>query len=303
MIGCGQEREKFRAGEADRRGCGYAAQGEVGGDCGRKEAEPDVHFVFSRDHALNQEEWVARRRKYACWVPYLDGEPPLYKMLVKPPVVLLAWWNRKPSPRGCFPLGSSLMLRLEDREARRRNPDSIADLETRWEILYKRHLPALARNKDPVRKSWPIQLPEELAELILLNVKCVVMDQDPIYRSLHAPRLGKLRFDQLSPALTLGDAIEDGKVDLPSLYVQYIEFNLYEKMITGRLAPTPSLGGEYHSVYSEAYLTKIGGLLLRDHKHRIVELHPGENQRNHNGYLYDFQQISIPLDQSTTATK
>jgi hypothetical protein len=118
-----------------------------------QETEDDVHFVFSRHHALNQEEWVARTWKYAYWVPYLDGEPPLYKMLVEPPAVLLAWWNWKSSPRRCFHLGSSLMLGLEDREARRRDPDSIADLETEWEILYKHDLPALARNKDPAQNS------------------------------------------------------------------------------------------------------------------------------------------------------
>jgi O-6-methylguanine DNA methyltransferase len=88
------------------------------------------------------------------------------------------------------------------------------DLRERWTHLYREHLPALAKARDPGQKHWPVHLDHCFARIILDNV--VGVDK-PWTDVVKAPAVKNMSSDQLQAAITLGEQIATGKANLVEL--------------------------------------------------------------------------------------
>lgn len=91
---------------------------------------------------------------------------------------------------------------------------SLEDLQSRWNDLYKSHLPSLAKAKDAVQPKWPVQLDHCFARIVLDNA--VGIDK-PWNQVVKSPAYKNMLRDQLMDAIDLGEKVATGQVDLVEL--------------------------------------------------------------------------------------
>jgi O-6-methylguanine DNA methyltransferase len=90
----------------------------------------------------------------------------------------------------------------------------VENLRERWTHLYREHLPALAKARDPGQKQWPVHLDHCFARIILDNV---VGADKPWTDVVKAPAVKNMSSEQLQAAIGLGEEIATGKANLVEL--------------------------------------------------------------------------------------
>ena len=94
-------------------------------------------------------------------------------------------------------------------------------LRARWTHLYKGHLPALAKARDPVQKQWPVHLDHCFARIVLDNA--VGLDR-PWTGVIKSPAVRTMTVSQLNAAIQLAEDIATGVADLSRLNAASLEF-------------------------------------------------------------------------------
>jgi len=87
-------------------------------------------------------------------------------------------------------------------------------LQQQWTHLYKHHLPALAKARDPVQKHWPVFLDHCFARIVLDNA--VGVDK-PWAEVVKQPAVKHMSVSQLEEAMKLAESIATGDADLVKL--------------------------------------------------------------------------------------
>ncbi|GAB1742740.1 hypothetical protein NU219Hw_g8452t1 [Hortaea werneckii] len=96
----------------------------------------------------------------------------------------------------------------------------IEHLRERWNELYKRRLPALAKARDPVQTTWPVFLDHCFARIILDNA---IGKDRPWTEIIKQPAVKNMSEDQLKTAIKLAERLASGKADLVALDEQSLE--------------------------------------------------------------------------------
>lgn len=87
-------------------------------------------------------------------------------------------------------------------------------LQDRWTHIYRKHLPELAKARDPVQPTWPVYLDHCFARICLDNA--VGVDR-PWTEVVKAPAVKNMTDDQLKAAIWLAERIATGEEDLVEL--------------------------------------------------------------------------------------
>lgn len=87
-------------------------------------------------------------------------------------------------------------------------------LRARWNHLYRKHLPSLAKARDPVQPSWPVHLDHCFARIVLDNAVGV---EKPWTEVIKAPAVKNMTAEQLVVAIEMGERIATGEEDLVAL--------------------------------------------------------------------------------------
>ena len=90
----------------------------------------------------------------------------------------------------------------------------LSDLQARWKHLYQQHLPALARQKDPVQKEWPVYFDHCFARIVLDNAVGIDRSWTEVLKS---PAYKHMTSEQLQAAIDLGERLATGKANLVEL--------------------------------------------------------------------------------------
>lgn len=91
---------------------------------------------------------------------------------------------------------------------------SLEALQKDWNDLYKKRLPALAKNKDVSQKKWPVQLDHCFARIILDNA---IGGDKPWNQVIKSPAYKNMTQEQLKDAIALGEKLATGEEDLVAL--------------------------------------------------------------------------------------
>lgn len=91
----------------------------------------------------------------------------------------------------------------------------IEDLRSRWTKLYAQTLPHLAKNHDLSQPKWPVTLDHCFARIILDNT--VGSGQSQWDKVIKKPAIRNMSEEQLQQAISLGEDIKSGQVDLCQL--------------------------------------------------------------------------------------
>lgn len=91
---------------------------------------------------------------------------------------------------------------------------SLEHLQDQWNELYKKRLPALAKQKDASQKKWPIQLDHCFARIILDNA---IGKDKPWNQAIKSPAYKNMTQEQLKDAIALGEKVANGEEDLVAL--------------------------------------------------------------------------------------
>ncbi|KAJ8609863.1 hypothetical protein MRB53_038902 [Persea americana] len=98
-------------------------------------------------------------------------------------------------------------------------PD-VEALRANWRTLYAKTLPSLARSKDLAQKKWPVTLDHCFARIILDNtIGAGSKDGEMVQwdKVIKKPAVQNMSEGQLKEAITLGEQIQKGEVDLVEL--------------------------------------------------------------------------------------
>ncbi|KAK3716832.1 hypothetical protein LTR37_006182 [Vermiconidia calcicola] len=87
-------------------------------------------------------------------------------------------------------------------------------LQARWTHLYRDYLPALAKARDPVQKTWPVFLDHCFARIILDNA---VGEDRPWMEVIKQPAVKNMSASQLEAAIGLAEKIATGNANLVDL--------------------------------------------------------------------------------------
>ncbi|KAJ9647310.1 hypothetical protein H2201_003910 [Coniosporium apollinis] len=87
-------------------------------------------------------------------------------------------------------------------------------LQDEWTEVYRKRLPALAAQRNPAQKQWPVHLDHCFARVVLDNA---IGKDRPWTEVVKAPAVKNMSEMQLQTALSLADDIATGKVDLVAL--------------------------------------------------------------------------------------
>ncbi|KAK3717250.1 hypothetical protein LTR37_005959 [Vermiconidia calcicola] len=87
-------------------------------------------------------------------------------------------------------------------------------LQARWTHLYRDYLPALAKARDPVQKTWPVFLDHCFARIILDNA---VGDNRPWMEVVKQPAVKNMSSSQLEAAIGSAEKIATGDANLLEL--------------------------------------------------------------------------------------
>lgn len=98
--------------------------------------------------------------------------------------------------------------------------NTLTALQERWSTLYRTTLPMLAKAKDPAQSKWPVALDHCFARIILDNA--VGIDK-PWADVVQAPAVKNMTVTQLENAISLGESIVSGDVDLVALDVKSLQ--------------------------------------------------------------------------------
>lgn len=96
----------------------------------------------------------------------------------------------------------------------------IQTLQERWTYLYRDHLPALAKAKDPVQRVYPVNLDHCFARIVLDNA--VGVDR-PWTSVVKQPAVKNMSVEQLEAAIDLAERIATGEADLGELNARSLE--------------------------------------------------------------------------------
>lgn len=91
---------------------------------------------------------------------------------------------------------------------------STAELQERWNHLYKTQLPAMAKARDPAQKKWPVNLDHCFARIVLDNT---VGKDRPWNQVIQSPAYKNMSDEQLQSAIDLAEELASGKADLQEL--------------------------------------------------------------------------------------
>lgn len=97
---------------------------------------------------------------------------------------------------------------------------SITELQERWNTLYKKTLPGLAKAKDPVQPHWPVVLDHCFGRIILDNAVGVTQ---PWAKVIKSPAYKNMSVRQLEDAIMLGESIAVGEANLEELNHKSLE--------------------------------------------------------------------------------
>ena len=94
-------------------------------------------------------------------------------------------------------------------------------LQARWTHLYRDYLPALAKARDPVQKSWPVVLDHCFARIILDNAIGVDRTWTEV---LKQPAVKNMSKDQLQASIGLAEKVAKGEAGLVELNERSLSF-------------------------------------------------------------------------------
>lgn len=97
---------------------------------------------------------------------------------------------------------------------------AMEELRARWLYLYQDYLPALARAKDPVQSTWPVDLDHCFGRIILDNA---VGREKPWTAVVKAPAVRNMNTHQLRAAISLAEDLVHGLADLEGLNARSLE--------------------------------------------------------------------------------
>lgn len=92
--------------------------------------------------------------------------------------------------------------------------DTSDELRDRWSHLYRSHLPALAKARDPVQRKWPVFLDHCFARIVLDNA--IGVDR-PWTEAVKSPAVKNMTIEQLQDVVALGEKLATGEADLVEL--------------------------------------------------------------------------------------
>lgn len=98
---------------------------------------------------------------------------------------------------------------------------NIENLQTRWNYLYRDHLPALAKAKDSVQNKWPVNLDHCFARIVLDNA--IGIDR-PWTAVVKQPAVKNMTAEQFEAAIDLAERIATGEASLSELDNQSLDF-------------------------------------------------------------------------------
>ncbi|EMC96980.1 hypothetical protein BAUCODRAFT_53779, partial [Baudoinia panamericana UAMH 10762] len=87
-------------------------------------------------------------------------------------------------------------------------------LRDKWNDLYKKRLPALAKARDPVQQHWPVHLDHCFARIVLDNA---VGKDRPWSDAIDQPAVKHMTEAQLQAAIALGEKLATGEANLDEL--------------------------------------------------------------------------------------
>lgn len=93
-------------------------------------------------------------------------------------------------------------------------------LRSHWTHLYREHLPALAKARDPVQKVWPVYLDHCFARIVLDNAVGVTT---PWTEVIKAPAVKHMSTGQLEAAILMAEGLANGEVNLREMDERSLE--------------------------------------------------------------------------------
>ncbi|KAF3763314.1 hypothetical protein M406DRAFT_323092 [Cryphonectria parasitica EP155] len=109
-------------------------------------------------------------------------------------------------------------------------------LQDKWNHLYRKELPALAKAKDPAQPKWPVSLDHCFARIILDNA---VGRDRPWHQVLKSPAYKHMSQQQLQDAIGLGEQLVSGQADLVALDEKSLELRGKRSKQQQRTTKTP----------------------------------------------------------------
>lgn len=97
---------------------------------------------------------------------------------------------------------------------------STAELQERWNHLYKTQLPAMAKARDAAQKKWPVNLDHCFARIVLDNT---VGRDRPWNQVIKSPAYKNMSDEQLKGAIDLAEKLASGEADLQELDQRSLE--------------------------------------------------------------------------------